>query len=74
MTIRRDFLVTELMIYPYPSMRKAVCILSAGSESLSTEELHQITLLVDAAVNEHSSEADPHLALKNIQALIKRCL
>ncbi|EGU3395813.1 hypothetical protein H3J60_004541 [Salmonella enterica] len=71
MAIKRDFIITELLIYPYPEIREAVTLLNASTEALSQREIRAVLEKVTQALNVNDHPATPHVSLQHLQARLK---
>ena len=66
--MKRDFIITELLFYPYPEIKDAVSQLSSTSEPLTTDDIRYVLTQIETALAQHDEPEAPLSALRHLAA------
>lgn len=66
MTMKRDFIITELLLYPYPEIKEAVELLSSTSDPLTTDDIRFVHARIKTALAQHDDDDAPLTALNHL--------
>lgn len=70
MTMKRDFIITELLLYPYPEIKDAVALLSSTSDPLTDDDIRFVHARIKTALAQHDEPEAPHTALRHLAGLL----
>lgn len=74
MTLKKDFVITELMLYPYLEIKNAVLMLSSTSEPLTAEDIRFVHTQIVSTLTQHDEPEAPLSALRHLKELLCRQL
>lgn len=66
MIMKRDFIITELLLYPYPEIKDAVALLSSSTEPLTADEIRIVHARIKTALAQHDDDDAPLTALNHL--------
>lgn len=71
MTVKKDFVITELLLYPYPEIKDAVSRLSSTSEPLTADDIRYVLTQTETALAQHDEPEAPLSALRHLAARLQ---
>lgn len=64
--MKRDFIITELLLYPYPEIKDAVSQLRSSNELLTADDIRYVLTQTETALAQHDEPEAPLSALRHL--------
>ncbi|MEJ3301447.1 hypothetical protein WDK74_22035 [Escherichia coli] len=69
--MKRDFIINELLLYPYSEIKDAVALLRSNNEPLTADEISFVHARIKSALDQHDEPEAPLSALRHLAARLQ---